>query len=96
MALAWGLQRTCGASASLMLALEASITAVLACCLYRETMGGQFWAAIACCFYLLAHRAFGAPRTGSVFAFAPFIGAAMGPGGTRALMRPMRITCIGP
>ena len=27
-------------------------------------------------FYLLAQRAFGAARTGSVFAFAPFIGAA--------------------
>ncbi|MDP1165832.1 EamA family transporter, partial [Klebsiella pneumoniae] len=26
-------------------------------------------------FYLLAQRAFGAARTGSVFAFAPFIGA---------------------
>ncbi len=29
------------------------------------------------CFYLLAQRAFGAARTGSVFAFAPFIGAAL-------------------
>jgi hypothetical protein len=28
-------------------------------------------------FYLLAQRAFGAARTGSVFAFAPFIGAAV-------------------
>ncbi|MBY0233649.1 MAG: EamA/RhaT family transporter, partial [Burkholderiaceae bacterium] len=28
-------------------------------------------------FYLLAQRAFGAARTGSVFAFAPFIGAAI-------------------
>ena len=28
-------------------------------------------------FYLLAQRAFGATRTGSVFAFAPFIGAAI-------------------
>jgi hypothetical protein len=28
-------------------------------------------------FYLLAQRAFGAARTGSVFAFAPFIGAAL-------------------
>ena len=41
-ALAWGLQHTFGVSASLMLALEALITAVLACCLYRKTMGGQF------------------------------------------------------
>lgn len=29
-------------------------------------------------FYLLPQRAFGAGRTGSVFAFAPFIGAALG------------------
>ena len=49
---------------------------------------------MACCFYLLAQRASGAPRTGSVFAFAPFIGATMSAGGMRALMRPMRITCI--
>jgi hypothetical protein len=28
-------------------------------------------------FYLLAQRAFGAARTGSVFAFAPFVGAAL-------------------
>lgn len=28
-------------------------------------------------FYLLAQRAFGSARTGSVFAFAPFIGAAI-------------------
>lgn len=28
-------------------------------------------------FYLLAQRAFGAARTGSLFAFAPFIGAAL-------------------
>jgi hypothetical protein len=28
-------------------------------------------------FYLLAQRSFGAARTGSVFAFAPFIGAAL-------------------
>ena len=31
-------------------------------------------------FYLLAQRAFGAARTGSVFAFAPFIGAALAVG----------------
>ncbi|RPI44782.1 MAG: DMT family transporter, partial [Betaproteobacteria bacterium] len=37
-ALAWGLQRTSGASASLMLALEAVFTALLAWRLYRETM----------------------------------------------------------
>lgn len=37
-ALAWGLQRTSGASASLMLTLEAVFTAVLAWRLYGETM----------------------------------------------------------
>ncbi len=173
-ALAWGLQNTSGTSASLMLTLEALFTAVLAWRLYRETMGGRVWAAMALLlaggvvlvldqglssrsggaqlwgllavllataawgvdntlsralaerdpgqvvmakaalgatatallavafgeplpsagavlalvavgasgyglslrFYLLAQRAFGAARTGSVFAFAPFIGAA--------------------
>lgn len=169
-ALAWGLQRTSGASASLMLTLEALFTAILAWKLYRETMdrrvgmamalllaggvalvldqgivggaqllgllgvllataawgidntlsraladrdpsqvvmlkaalgtcattaiawiGGEpvpSWAAAAGLlvvgatgyglslrFYLLAQREFGAARTGSVFAFAPFIGA---------------------
>lgn len=171
-ALAWGLQRTSGTSASLMLTLEALFTAVLAWRLYRETMDGRVWSAMAlllaggmvlvldqgraggaqlagllavlvataawgidntlsralaerdpaqvvlvkallgaCAttllavlfaeplpswtaalallaigatgyglslrFYLLAQRAFGAARTGSVFAFAPFIGAAL-------------------
>ena len=169
-ALAWGLQRTSGASASLMLTLEALFTAVLAWRLYRESMDVRVWAAMALLlaggvvlilaqgqlggthlagmlavlvataawgidntlsralaerdpgqvvmvkaalgvavtavlalafsepaprwsaaagllavgatgyglslrFYLLAQRAFGAARTGSVFAFAPFIGA---------------------
>jgi drug/metabolite transporter (DMT)-like permease len=169
-ALAWGLQRTSGSSASLMLTLEALFTAVLARSLYREALdrrvatamtlllaGGMVlivdqglsdgaslagllavlaataaWGAdntvsralaerdpsqvvmIKSClgalatttlallfaeplpaagaalallavgatgyglslrFYLLAQRAFGAARTGSVFAFAPFIGA---------------------
>lgn len=174
-ALAWGLQHTSGTSASLMLTLEALFTAVLAWRLYRETLDGRVWAAMAlllaggmllvldqglrtnvggaqlrgllavllataawgvdntlsralaerdpgqvvmakallgttatgalavACgeplpsalaaaalfaigatgyglslrFYLLAQRAFGAARTGSVFAFAPFIGAAL-------------------
>ena len=170
-ALAWGLQNTSGTSASLMLTLEALFTAVLAWRLYRETVDGRVWAAMALLlaggmvlvfdqgrtggtqlwgllavllataawgvdntlsralaerdpgqvvmakallgatatsllallfaeplpsagaalalfaigatgyglslrFYLLAQRAFGAARTGSVFAFAPFIGAA--------------------
>ncbi|AKJ29441.1 DMT family transporter [Caldimonas brevitalea] len=169
-ALAWGLQRTSGTGASLMLTLEALFTAVLARALYRETMDGRVWAAmlllvaggavlvlerglsgtgelsgllavmlataawgvdntlsralaerdpgqvvlakaslgaaattglavllgeplpsvsaalgllavgatgygLSLRFYLLAQRAFGAARTGSVFAFAPFIGA---------------------
>ena len=171
-ALAWGLQRTSGTSASLMLTLEALFTAVLAWRLYHETMDRRVWTAMAlllagaivlvldqqrgggaqllgllavavataawgvdntlsrglaerdpsqvvmakgalgaCAtallalglgeplpsaaaalglfavgatgyglslrFYLLAQRAFGAARTGSVFAFAPFIGAAL-------------------
>jgi len=169
--LAWGLQHTSGTSASLMLTLEALFTAVMAWRLYRETMDGRVWTAMALLlaggmvlvldqgrtggaqlwgllavllataawgvdntlsralaerdpgqvvmfkallgatatsalavafgeplpsalaamalfaigatgyglslrFYLLAQRAFGAARTGSVFAFAPFIGAA--------------------
>ena len=171
-ALAWGLQHTSGTSASLMLTLEALFTALLAWRLYRETMDGRVWTAMALLlaggmvlvldqgrsggaqlwgllavllataawgvdntlsralaerdpgqvvlakallgtaatgvlaavlgeplpsavaalallavgatgyglslrFYLLAQRAFGAARTGSVFAFAPFIGAAV-------------------
>lgn len=169
-ALAWGLQRTSGTGASLMLTLEALFTAVLAWRLYGEAMGRRVWAAmflllaggillvldqgrdggarlwgllavlmataawgvdntlsrsvaerdpgqvvlakaflgasassllafgfgeslpsaaaalglfavgatgygLSLLFYLLAQRAFGAARTGSVFAFAPFIGA---------------------
>jgi drug/metabolite transporter (DMT)-like permease len=169
-ALAWGLQRTSGTGASLMLTLEALFTALLAWRLYGETMDKRVWAAmlmllaggillvvdqglsnggqllgllavlmataawgadntlsralaerdpgqvvlfkaalgstatvclaflageplpglwpalglmavgatgygLSLRFYLLAQRAFGAARTGSVFAFAPFIGA---------------------
>ena len=171
-ALAWGLQRTSGTSASLMLTLEALFTAVLAWKLYHETMDRRVWLALILLmvggvvlildqgqqgnaqwlglvavlvatvawgidntlsrgvadrdpgqvvwvkatlgalatavvaaaigeprpsltavlgllavgatgyglslrFYLLAQRTFGAARTGSVFAFAPFIGAAV-------------------
>lgn len=171
-ALAWGLQRTSGTGASLMLTLEALFTAVLAWRLYGETMDRRVWAAmllllaggallildrglassgqwvgllavlaataawgmdntlsralaerdpgqvvlakaalgatatamlavvageampspgvaaglmavgasgygLSLRFYLLAQRAFGAARTGSVFAFAPFIGAVL-------------------
>lgn len=184
-ALAWGLQRTSGTSASLMLTLEALFTTVLARHIYHETMDRRVWAAMALLlaggivlildqsrgggaqmlgllavmlatiawgvdntlsrgvaerdpsqvvmakgmlgaaatavlawvaaepwpdvvtalalfavgatgyglslrFYLLAQRAFGAARTGSVFAFAPFIGAALavalGDRGAGALM----------
>ena len=171
-ALAWGLQHTSGASASLMLTLEALFTATLAWWVYSETMDRRVWAAtilllgggmalvldqglqggvqllgllavlwatvawgvdntlsralaerdpsqvvlakatlgaaataavavstgehlpslsaalgllvvgatgygLSLRFYLLAQREFGAARTGSVFAFAPFIGAAV-------------------
>jgi drug/metabolite transporter (DMT)-like permease len=171
-ALAWGLQRTSGAGASLMLTLEAVFTALLARVLYRETLDRRLQFALALLtlggmalvldraeagqlqilgllgvllataawgtdnalsrplaerdpgqvvlaksalgaaatasialllreplpapaaalgllavgatgygaslrFYLLAQRAFGAARTASVFAFAPFVGAAL-------------------
>jgi drug/metabolite transporter (DMT)-like permease len=45
-ALAWGLQRTSGTSASLMLSLEALFTALLAWGIYHETMGRRVWAAM--------------------------------------------------
>jgi len=45
-ALAWGLQRTSGASASLMLTIEAPLTVLLAWLVYRESMGGRVWAAV--------------------------------------------------
>jgi len=67
-------------------AIGAAATAVLAV-LFKEPMPA--WSTVAMLlavgasgyglslrFYLLAQRAFGAARTGSVFAFAPFIGAA--------------------
>jgi drug/metabolite transporter (DMT)-like permease len=86
-ALAWGLQRTSGAGASLMLTLEAVFTAVLAW-VFGEPLPSLWQAAallmvgatgygLSLRFYLLAQRAFGAARTGSVFAFAPFVGAAL-------------------
>jgi drug/metabolite transporter (DMT)-like permease len=46
-ALAWGLQHTSGTSASLMLALEAVFTAVLARGLYGESMDRRVWLAMA-------------------------------------------------
>ena len=45
-ALAWGLQRTSGTSASLMLTLESLFTALLAWRLYRESMDGRVWTAM--------------------------------------------------
>lgn len=45
-ALAWGLQHTSATSGSLMLALEAVFTAVLARLLYREMMGPRVWSAV--------------------------------------------------
>src|SRR6059058_726973 len=45
-ALAWGLQHTSGTSASLMLALEALFTAVLAHWLYHESMDRRVWTAM--------------------------------------------------
>jgi len=45
-ALAWGLQRTSGTSASLMLALEALFTVLLARMLYREQMDRRVWLAM--------------------------------------------------
>jgi drug/metabolite transporter (DMT)-like permease len=67
--------------------LGATATALLAL-LFGEPLPSAFAAAallavgatgygLSLRFYLLAQRAFGAARTGSVFAFAPFIGAAL-------------------
>ena len=80
-ALAWGLQRTGGASASPVLTHEAPLTALLAWRLYGEAQGARVRAAMA----LLA---VGATRTGSVFAFAPFIGAEEECVGSEHLARP--------
>jgi drug/metabolite transporter (DMT)-like permease len=45
-ALAWGLQRTSGTSASLMLSLEALFTALLSWLVYHETMDRRVWTAM--------------------------------------------------
>lgn len=45
-AMSWGLQHTSGTSASLMLALEAVFTALLARVLYREVMDRRVWLAL--------------------------------------------------
>lgn len=66
-----------GATATSLLALASgeplpSVTAALALFVIGATGYG-----LSLRFYLLAQRAFGAARTASVFAFAPFIGAAL-------------------
>jgi drug/metabolite transporter (DMT)-like permease len=68
-------------------ALGAAVTALLAVALGEPTPSltsalalvavGATGYGLSLRFYLLAQRAFGAARTGSVFAFAPFIGAAL-------------------
>lgn len=75
-ALAWGLQHTSGASASLTLTLAAltgeglpPLGAALALMAVGATGYG-----LSLRLYVLAQRAFGASRTGSVYAFAPFVG----------------------
>ena len=66
-----------GASATLLLALAAGEPLPPA----RQALGlflvGATGYGLSLRLYLLAQRAFGAARTGSVFAFAPFIGAAL-------------------
>ena len=64
-----------GASASAMLALLfGELLPTLTAALAIFTVGALGYG-LSLRFYLLAQRAFGAARTGSVFAFAPFIGA---------------------
>ena len=68
-------------------ALGASVTAVLAVARTESLPSGVYVAALVACgatgygaslyLYLLAQRRIGAGRTGSVFALAPFIGAAL-------------------
>jgi drug/metabolite transporter (DMT)-like permease len=68
---------TLGASATALLAVlfgEPVPSAVAAASLFAVGATGY---GLSLRFYLLAQRAFGAARTGSVFAFAPFIGAAL-------------------
>ena len=68
-ALAWGLQHTSGASASLMLTLEAVFTALLARLLYQEALGARVrWALVLMLAggvtLVLDRGAAGAPRSG--------------------------------
>ena len=92
---AWGLDNTLsralaerdpGQVVMLKGALGAAVTGVLAASLGEPRPGavpalallavGASGYGLSLRFYLLAQRAFGAARTGSVFAFAPFVGAA--------------------
>jgi drug/metabolite transporter (DMT)-like permease len=72
-ALAWGLQRTSGTSASLMLTLEALFTALLARLLYRETMDSRVWVAMLLLLLgggllVLDQKSFGATQLAGLFA----------------------------
>ncbi|MBC7379072.1 MAG: DMT family transporter [Burkholderiaceae bacterium] len=90
-ALAWGLQRTSGTSASLMLTLEALFTALMSWLLYRETLGRR----AACAMALLTAggallvldqgRAGGAQLTGMLAVLA----ATVAWGADNALSRPL-------
>jgi len=66
-----------GASATLLLALAAGEPLPEARAALALLLVGASGYGLSLRFYLLAQRAFGAARTGSVFAFAPFIGAAL-------------------
>jgi drug/metabolite transporter (DMT)-like permease len=77
-ALAWGLQHTSGTSASLMLALEAVFTALLARLFYRETMDRRVVAAMILLVcggaVLVLDRGLGAGAGGGTGAHAPWAG----------------------
>lgn len=66
-----------GASATLVLAVVAREPRPGVGSAFGLLMVGVTGYGVSLRFYLLAQRAFGAARTGSVFAFAPFIGAAL-------------------
>ena len=66
-----------GASATAVIAVTASEPMPGASAALGLFLVGATGYGLSLRFYLLAQRAFGAARTGSVFAFAPFIGAAL-------------------
>jgi drug/metabolite transporter (DMT)-like permease len=94
-ALAWGLQRTSGTSASLMLTLEALFTALMSWLLYREALGRR----AACAMALLTAggallvldqgRAGGAHSSGSVAGMLAVLAATAAWGADNALSRPL-------